>query len=188
MKEKIILLTGAAGGFGQEYIRQLLREGAQLILTDMDADVLEKKAAEIKGQCPGASGSILGIFASDLLTADGCEQIYKKCKEISPRVDILINNAGILTYGYYHEAPASRLYSLIQINVIAPMHLTSLFVPDMLAARSGQIVFMSSVAGFVPTSFETAYSTSKFAIRGFGMAMHGELAKKGIKVTNIYPF
>ena len=187
LKDKKILLTGATGGFGQEFTRQLLQQGSQLILTDMDSDALEKKAAEIKDQCQGSSRSILGVFAYDLSTAEGCENVYKRCKEISPHVDILINNAGILTYGYFHEHPAGAIKKIIDVNVLAPMLLARLFLADMTARRSGHIVFLSSLASVIPTAFETSYTATKCAIRGFGMALHREVLPLGIAVTNIYP-
>jgi len=184
LSNKKILLTGAAGGFGTEYIRQLLHKGAHLILSDIDEEMVADKASSISG----VQGRTLGCIGANLASPAGCQSLYSKAVEKVGDIDIVIHNAGILTYGYYHDAPVERLYQLMQVNTVAPMHLTSLFLPGMLRRGSGHLVFMSSVAGFAPTSFETAYSTSKFALRGFGMALSGELSKRGIAVTNIYPF
>ena len=181
--KKKIVLTGAAGGFGKEFIRQLLDKGADLILSDMDAQTLETRKTP-----SGSPGSILHVVEADLSSPEGCEKLYSDVKERAGDIDILINNAGMLTYGYFHDAPVESFYKLMQVNTLAPMHLSSLFAKDMLNRKSGHIVFLSSVAGFIPTSFETSYSVSKFAIRGFGMALYGEVAKMGISVTNIYPF
>ncbi len=184
LSNKKVLLTGAAGGFGAEFIRQLLKKGASLILADIDEKMLADKASSLSS----SYGKVIECIGADLSTPAGCEALYAEAVAKAGDIDIVINNAGILTYGYYHEGPVDRLYKLMQVNTISPMHLASLFLPNMLQRGSGHLVFMSSVAGYVATSFETAYSTSKFALRGFGMALHGEVAKKGISVTNIYPF
>lgn len=183
LENKKILLTGASGGFGTEFTRQLLEKGARLILSDIDRKTLP--SAQSHSTLPGG---IIGRIGADLSTPEGCEALYSEVKKTAGDIDILINNAGILTYGYFHEAPMDSFYKLMQVNTLAPMHLTSLFAPDMITRKKGHIVFLSSVAGFVPTSFETSYSVSKFALRGFGMALSGELATAGISVTNIYPF
>jgi short-subunit dehydrogenase len=182
LNRKKILLTGAAGGFGVEFTRQLLAKGADLILSDIDTN-------RLKPNMPLAGpGRIIHCTGADLSSFQGCETLVSDVKNTVGDIDILINNAGMLTYGNFHDAPAESLYKLMQVNAVAPMHLTSLFLPDMLKRRKGHIVFLSSVAGFVPTSFETAYSVSKFAVRGFGMALKGEVAKSGVSVTSIYPF
>lgn len=188
LKDKKILLTGATGGFGQRFARQLLDEGAHLILADLDESALKKLAAEMKNLNHGYSGSILALIPSDLSTPEGCKALYAKCEKICPDIDVLINNAGILTYGFFHETPADKWHKVMAINLFAPMHLSALFLPDMIARKSGHLVFMCSVSGFLATSFETAYTVSKFGLRGFSMALAGEVAKQGISITTIYPF
>ena len=183
LQNKKILLTGANGGFGAEFTRQLLHKGAHLILSDIDAESLKSKKTLFE-----PAGEIIDIIGADLSKSEGCEKLYSEVTEKAGKMDIVIHNAGMLTYGYFHDTPVDSLYKLMQVNTLAPMHITSLFLPDMLKRGDGHIVFLSSVAGFVPTSFETSYSVSKFALRGYGMALYGELSTMGISVTNIYPF
>lgn len=183
LKNKKILLTGAAGGFGVEFTRQLLNKGADLILSDY-----AKERLPAYKPLPETQGNIIHTIGADLSKPDEIEKMYAEVKRSVGHVDIIIHNAGMLTYGYFHDTPVDSFYKLMQVNTLAPMHITSLFLKDMLQRRNGHLVFLSSVAGFVPTSFETTYSVSKFAIRGFGMAVSGELSKLGISVTNIYPF
>lgn len=184
LKDKKILLTGAGGGFGVEFTRQLLDKGADLVLSDISKRSLQSGGTASKA----GQGSIVEVLEADLSTPEGCETLYTEVKRAVGDVDIIIHNAGMLTYGYFHDTPVESFYKLMQVNTLAPMHLTSLFLKEMLAQKKGHIVFLSSVAGFIPTSFETTYSISKFAVRGFGMALKGELAKSGISITNIYPF
>ncbi len=183
---KVILLTGAAGGLGREFARQLLPAGARLILTDIDNNILQEAATQISDELYEAPGVILGTFGGDLSSMDGCKAVYENCTKFS-EVDILINNAGIINYGYFHEIPEENYELLMNVNLLAPMRLTHLFLPQMVKRNSGQIVFMCSVAGYIPTSLGTPYSTSKFGIRGFGMGLSGELREFGISTTIIYP-
>jgi uncharacterized protein len=183
-----ILITGAAGGIGREYTRQLLKFGCNLILTDLDADRLAAMARETL-ECTGACrGNILGLVEVDISNPQGCRGLYERCRELAGEVDMLINNAGIITYGDFQDVPQGQWETLMQVNLLAPMRLTFHFLPDMIKRGKGHLVFMSSVAGFVATSQGTPYSCSKFGLRGFGMGLSGELKDKGVDVTNIYPW
>lgn len=184
LRDKRILLTGAAGGFGAIFVRRLLDKGAALVVSDLDENL-----EAIGSRTPaGTPGRILGAIGADLATPEGCRHLYAQCRKTAGTIDIVIHNAGILVYGCYQDVPIERVYRLIQVNTLSPMHLSALFLPEMIARGSGHLVFVSSVAGFVPTAFEAAYSASKCALRGFGMALSGELAGSGVSVTNIYPF
>jgi short-subunit dehydrogenase len=183
-----VLITGAAGGIGREYARQLLNQGCRLILTDIDGVRLKAVAEQALDAAPAAAGVIAGLIEADISRPEGCTGLHEKCLELTGDVDMLINNAGIITYGDFHEVPRDRWETLMQVNLLAPMRLTYLFVPGMVSRGRGHIVFMSSVAGFIPTTQGTPYSCSKFGLRGFGMALSGELKSKGIQVTNVYPW
>jgi uncharacterized protein len=183
-----VLITGAAGGIGREYAYQLLELGCNLILTDLDVDRLAAMAREIL-ECPGSRrGSILGLVEVDISQPQGCTSLYERCRELAGEVDMLINNAGMITYGDFQDVPQEQWEALMQVNLLAPMRLTFHFLPDMVRRGKGHLVFMSSVAGFVATSQGTPYSCSKFGLRGFGMGISGELKDKGVDVTNIYPW
>ena len=182
--DKRILLTGAAGGFGMFFVRRLLEKGAALVVSDLDENL---EAVGSKAPA-GTPGRILGTIGADLASPEGCRHLHEECRKTASTIDIVIHNAGILVYGCYQDVPIERVYRLMQVNTLSPMHLSALFLPEMIARGSGHMVFISSVAGFVPTAYETAYSASKCALRGFGMALSGELAGAGVSVTNIYPF
>lgn len=178
-----ILITGAAGGLGQEYARQLLALGARLILADLDQSALE----EMSGRLKEAPGKILSAVGADISGPNGCEQLYQETRKITPHLDMLINNAGLINYGYFWEIPPDKWEKLMDVNLMAPMRLCRLFVPDMIERGSGHIVFMCSVAGFAATSLGTPYSSSKFGLRGFAMGLSGEIKDKGVHTTIIYP-
>lgn len=182
------LITGAAGGIGAEYARQLLEQGCMLVLTDIDGVRLKNVVERLLDAAPPSAGDIVGLIEADISRPEGCSGLFEESRELSGEVDILINNAGIITYGDFHEVPRDRWETLMQLNLLAPMRLTHLFVPGMVARGRGHVVFMSSVAGFIPTSQGTPYSCSKFGLRGFGMALWGEVRARGVDVTCVYPW
>ncbi len=185
---KTILITGAAGGLGQEFARQLLRLGAMVVLADSQEERLENAARELDTAFRNGHGRVLGFIVSDISEVSGCVALYNGCMSLCGTPDMLINNAGLINYGYFHELPEERWKTLMGVNLLAPMDLTYRFLPGMVERGNGHIVFLSSVAGFSATAFGVPYSCSKFGIRGFGMALSGELKGKGVLVTNIYPW
>lgn len=183
---KNILITGATGGFGQEFAKQLKHLGSQLILSGRDQTKLDSMAHYL-GQS-STKGRIIGLINADLSDRKGCEELYNKCMGITSEIDVLINNAGVIAYGDFPEVPIDTWEKLMEINLLSSMRLTYLFLPNMLKRQKGHIVLMSSVAGIVGTRQSSAYSASKFGMRGFGLSLYGEVRKKGINVTIIYPF
>ncbi|MGI0483899.1 SDR family NAD(P)-dependent oxidoreductase [Pantanalinema rosaneae CENA516] len=186
LNHAVVLITGATGGFGQELTRQLLRAGSRLILTDLDAAALEQQIKTMRQEI--ATGEILTYLVADLSTTAGCDQLYQQVQALNIPVDILINNAGIAVFGRMDEIPVEQGERLMQINLLSPMRLSHLFVADMITRRSGHIVNMSSVAGWVATAGLTHYATSKFGLRGFSAGLLAEVKPYNVKVTAVYPF
>jgi len=189
LRGQVVLITGAGGGFGQELTRLLLEAGSFLILADVGPELLWTGLASATARFPQPPpGRVLGVISADLSTAAGAEALYQQSRAISPHVDILVNNAGIAQSGPFHLIPPDRWERLMQINLLAPMRLTSLFLPDMVARRSGHIVNIASVAGLVGTPNLAPYCSSKFGLRGFSEALYADVRRHGIDVTAIYPF
>ncbi len=186
LRSAVILITGAAGGFGQELTRQLLMAGSRLILTDLDQPALDQRVESIQRQV--ATGEILACFEADLSSGEGCEALYDQVKALDIPIDILINNAGIAVFGRMDEVPAPEWERLMQVNLITPMRLSSLFVADMIARQKGHIVNISSVAGWFAPAGLTHYSASKYGLRGFSEGLFNEVKDYNVKVTAVYPF
>lgn len=180
---KTILVTGAAGGFGQQFIRQSLAAGGKLILTDRQGSSLEACARMLHEEV--GSGEIVQCIESDLSTSEGCTALAQSVTQLP---DILINNAGLGNFGRFDEIPTAQWERLMQVNLLAPMRLTSLFLPEMIARRSGHIVNISSVAGWIGMAGLAAYSASKYGLRGFSESLTEELAPYNIHVTTVFPF
>ncbi len=186
LKDAVVLITGAAGGFGQELTRQLLKAESRLILTDLEADRLEQQVVGLQQAI--STGKVLACLEADLSTSEGCDLLYKKVQALNTPIDILINNAGIAVFGRMDEIPSEQWERLMQINLLAPMRLSSLFVADMVARRSGHIVNISSAAGWIATAGLTHYCTSKFGLRGFSEGLLTEVKPYNVRVTAVYPF
>ena len=184
----VVVVTGAAGGFGREMTRQLLLAGSFVVMADLRLPALHAAASDVAAALPPVRGSVLGLAAADLATATGCAELHRQVLSIAPTVDILINNAGIGLSGPFELVPQPRWEQLMAVNLLAPMRLTAHFLPAMVARRSGHIVNVSSVAGLVGTPGLAAYSTSKWGLRGFSAALAAEVAGSDIQVTTIYPF
>jgi short-subunit dehydrogenase len=186
LRDAVVLITGAAGGFGQEFTRQLLIAGSRLILTDLDKAVLHKRLEAIQREV--TTGDVVACLAADLSSCEGCEALYHHVKALGVPIDVLINNAGIAVIGWMNEVPSEKWEHLMQVNLMAPMRLSTLFSADMIARQTGHIVNISSVAGWSAPVGLTHYAASKFGLRGFSEGLFNEVKAYNVKVTAVYPF
>jgi short-subunit dehydrogenase len=182
----VILLTGAGGGFGEEFIKQLLQANSLLILSDRDCATIQEKVAIIRKEI--TTGEIVSCLAADLSDRIGRELLYNQIKALNIPVDILINNAGIGLFGRMDEIPIDKWEQLMQVNLLAPMALSALFARDMIARQQGHIVNISSLAGWFAPKGLAHYSASKFGLRGFSEGLLNEVKPYNIKVTAVYPY
>lgn len=186
LDRSVVLITGAAGGFGTELTKQLLQANSRLILSDLKCETLEEKVATISQEI--TTGEIITCLAADLSDRNCRELLYNRVKALNIPVDILINNAGIGLFGRMDEIPVAKWEELMQVNLLAPMALSSLFARDMIARQKGHIVNISSLAGWFAPGGMAHYSASKFGLRGFSEGLLNEVKDYNIKVTAVYPY
>lgn len=184
LRDAVVLVTGAGGGFGRELTRQLLAAGSQLVLSDRDVELLP-----VADACdPPGPGKILATIAADLSQAAASDDLYDRIRDLHIAPDILINNAGIGMYGRLDEVPTADWERLLQVNLLAPMRLSARFARDAIARKSGHIVNISSLAGWVAPAGLGPYAASKFGLRGLSNALAAELRPYNVKVSAVYPF
>ncbi|KST63909.1 SDR family NAD(P)-dependent oxidoreductase [Mastigocoleus testarum] len=186
LNDAVILVTGAAGGFGRELTKQLLGKGSRLILTDINLEILKEQVNKIQAEI--TTGEVIQSFGANLANRTDCETLYQKVKALNIPLDVLINNAGMGLFGRVDEVPVEKWEQLMQVNLIAPIRLSSLFVADMIARQQGHIVNISSMAGWIPRPGIAHYSSSKFGLRGFSEGLFHEMKPHNVKVTAVYPF
>lgn len=163
---------------------QFLAAGSRLVLSDIDDDKLTALSAQLQTD----AGQIQGRVAADLGSEDGCRRLYHGVEELGLRPDVLVNNAGIGVGGKFADVPADRWEQVVEVDLLAPMRLCYLFLPQMIDRRSGHIVNISSLAGWIGAPGIASYSAAKFGLRGFGDALAGDYADCGITVSTVYPF
>jgi short-subunit dehydrogenase len=183
LKGKIVLITGASSGFGADAARLFAREGTIVILAARRMERLQELAAEIRAQ----GGEALALQV-DITNHVDIQNMVKSVIENYQRIDILFNNAGFGRLDWLENLdPARDIHAQIAVNLTGLIEVTHAVLPYMIAQRSGHIINMSSVAGWIGTPFYTIYAATKFGVRGFTDALRCEVDILGIKVTGIYP-
>lgn len=177
---KTVLITGAGGGFGRHMVRQFRAAGAKLILTDISDEALRDAIDD-------AGDNLVASLVADLATDEGCGTIAEDCASRNAAPDILVNNAGMAVAGRLDHVPRDRWEILMQLNLLAPMRLSNLFLPTMVERGAGHIVNISSIAGWLGSQGLSAYCASKYGLRGFGESLARDLRGTGVHVTNVYP-
>ncbi|MGB3829778.1 MAG: SDR family NAD(P)-dependent oxidoreductase [Ornithinimicrobium sp.] len=178
------VVTGAAGGIGAQLARQLAQRGSHLALIDRRAQELAEHAAGLRRDHPALR---ISTHVVDLADAEQVEQVAEAVLAEHQRVSLLINNAGVALGGRFDQISAEEFDWLLQINLHAPIALVRAFLPALSAQPGSQIVNMSSLFGLVAPGAQTAYVTSKYALRGFSQALGHDLAQRGIGVTSVHP-
>jgi short-subunit dehydrogenase len=181
LRERVVLLTGAAGGIGRASAQAFAAEGARLALVDRD----EAGLIELAEGLPRAAQASLHPF--DLGDFPSYESLLADVLAAHSRIDVLVNNAGLTVHGTFADHTEADLDRVLDIDLRAPLHLTRLVLPHLQQADEAHIVLLSSMAGGQAFPFQTAYSTAKFGLRGFGAALRIELARDGIGVTTVMP-
>lgn len=180
---KWALVTGASAGIGLELARQLAAAGAYLVLTARRTERLQALADEFAARY----GTKVEVFAADLTEPSAPEQIYTFTTARGIEVELLVNNAGFGAFGYVHKIPARRMAEMIQVNCTAVAILTQLYVPVMIARRSGDVMIVSSVAAFQPVPFNSAYAATKAFDLLFAEGIAEELRPFGVRVCALCP-
>lgn len=179
-----VVITGASKGIGKALAEKFASEGHHVFLCARNKKHLEETAAAIARAYPG---TVVNSVDADLSDKEEARQCGKVILEKIKRVDILINNAGQFIPGSVTNEADGTLEKMIGVNLYAAYHLTRSLLPAMMAARSGHIFNISSIAALKAYDNGGAYSISKFAVMGFSKNLREEMKAFNIKVTTVYP-
>ena len=179
MKEKVAAITGAASGIGLECARTLVAEGAKVVLVDRAKDRLARLCAEL--------GPNALPLATDLLQPLEVSALLPKILELADGLDIFHANAGAYVGGEVLTGNPDDWDRVLNLNVNAAFRSVHAVLPHLVAQKSGDIIFTSSIAGIVPVVWEPIYTASKFAVQAFVHTTRRQLAKHGIRVGAVAP-
>jgi uncharacterized protein len=183
LKDKVVLITGASSGFGEEAALLFAQEGCRVILAARRIDRLQNLAVKIQN----LGGEAIAIPV-DIVDSVEVNNMVQTTIDLYGHIDILFNNAGIGRVDWFENHTFERdIDTLVQVNLTALMQVTRAVLPYMLARGEGHIINMVSIAGLLALPLITSYSASKFGARGFTDALRREVTPLGIKVSGIYP-
>ena len=177
-----VVITGAVGGIGSQLVRQLLQRGARVVLLDRDAESLAALLSEL-----GADTARARPIAADLLDHAARNAALTQAQQWLGDIDLLINSAGLLSFRPFAEEDPAMLERIVQLNTVVPMLSCRQVLPSMLARRQGRLVNIGSTFGSIGFAWFSAYSASKFGLRGFSQALRRELHGSGVGVSYIAP-
>jgi short-subunit dehydrogenase len=182
LKGKVVWITGASSGIGEELAYALAREGSFLVLSARNKEKLE----QVKVKCLESTAKCW-VNQVDLSGNQQLDAVVKTVLVQTGRIDVLINNAGRSQRSLAKETPPEIDRNIMELNFFSVVELTKLVLPQMLKNGSGHIVVISSIAGKLGFSMRTAYSASKHALQGYFESLRTELANDNIKVTIVSP-
>jgi NAD(P)-dependent dehydrogenase (short-subunit alcohol dehydrogenase family) len=176
----VALVTGAGGGIGQAIVQRLVAEDVSVVVTDCDADALKSLADRLP------TGHRLRAVVGDVVNHDFRKELVADTVAAFGRLDVLINNAGIMSGGAPESISTEDWDRVFAVNATAPFFLAQEAIPH-LAAAQGAIVNQSSILGLRASHGLAAYTASKAAVVGMTLALAVDLAEKGVRVNALCP-
>jgi short-subunit dehydrogenase len=182
LRDKVVLLTGAAAGIGRAAACELAARGAQLLLADVDEAGLAETRALLEER-----GNEAACFSADLGRLDEVDRLASEALEHAGRIDVLYNNAGVMVASQALDMEWSDYEYLASVNLWAPLRLTHRLLPAMLERGSGHIAVTASLNGLVTAPGTAGYGLTKAGLIAWHEALRAELRGRGIGVTVICP-
>nr|WP_322001806.1 SDR family oxidoreductase [Rhodococcus qingshengii] len=181
---KKCLITGAGSGIGRATALRASEAGAELFLTDINSVGLEETVAMV-----GAGGGTVSMAKA--LDISDYDEVVKFGTEIHTQfssMDVVMNIAGISAWGTIENLEHRHWKSMVDVNLMGPIHVMETFVPPMIrAGKGGHLVNVSSAAGLLALPWHAAYSASKFGLRGVSEVLRFDLKRHGIGVSLVVP-
>ena len=181
LEKKVAIITGAAAGIGYATAKKFFEEGANVVICDVSAEAVQKAADELS-----AYGEVMG-FKVDITDRAALDSMICAVKEVYGRIDILINNAGIVMDAQFYKMSEVQFDKVIEVNLKGTYNCCQAVIPTMMEQKYGRIVSAASVSAFNGAFGQSNYAASKAAIMGMTRCMGRELGKYGITVNAVAP-
>jgi 3alpha(or 20beta)-hydroxysteroid dehydrogenase len=177
---KVALITGGARGMGKSHVRHFAAEGARVVF----GDVLDAQGAAVADKL---GPEVCRYVHHDVTSEADWTAAASLAVDTFGKLDVLVNNAGVLKFAPIAEMPAADFRQILEINAVGCWLGMKTVIGPMTAAGGGSIINISSIEGFTGAAGLSAYSASKFAIRGMTKAAAQELGRLGIRVNSVHP-
>ncbi|GID92125.1 SDR family oxidoreductase [Amorphoplanes digitatis] len=177
-EKKVLLVTGASRGMGVDIAKAALAAGYAVVATGRDPQKV--------GKAVGAAEDLLTVRL-DVTDPASAQAAVQAAVDRFGRIDVLVNNAGNFIAGFFEEITAQDFRAQVETNLFGPLNVTRAVLPVMRAQRSGLVVSISSVAGFLGAEFTSAYAAAKFGLEGWMESLAPEVAPYGIKTMIVEP-
>ncbi len=179
---KTALITGASAGIGAVFARRLAGEGVDLTLVARRAQRLDALADELRAQ----HGIQVAVVPADLARPEDVARLDEVVQR-SPGLDFLVNNAGFGTQGTFVASDVQEQLDMVHVHVSAAVRLCRAALPRMIARKTGTIINVSSIAGFIPVAGKATYNASKSFLTTFSQVLQEEVRQHGVRIQALCP-
>ncbi|MBD1224319.1 SDR family oxidoreductase [Virgibacillus halodenitrificans] len=180
---KTAIITGASSGIGKGIAKHLSDVGVNVVLAARNKEKLAGVAEEINQSMQGKALAV----ETDVSNKEDMDVLIKQARNTFGKVDIFVNNAGQMLHSRVQDGHVDEWEKMIDVNIKGVLYGIHGVLPEMLERKSGHIINIASVSGHEVTKVSTVYSATKFAVRAISMGLEKELARTGVRVTNISP-
>ena len=181
IEQKVIVITGASSGIGEATARLLASKGARVVLGARRTDRLETLAMEIR-----SAGGIADVLALDVANLDSMQSFIDFAVQLHGRVDVLINNAGVMPLSKLEALKVDEWNRMIDVNIRGVLHGIAATLPVMQQQRAGQIINIASIGAYAVSPTAAVYCATKYAVRAFSEGLRQEVGGD-FRVTVIAP-
>jgi NADP-dependent 3-hydroxy acid dehydrogenase YdfG len=182
LKDKVVVITGAAGGIGRAVAHLFADHGAILVLTDIRVRSLKELSDSLKK----SDASIITAW-HDVADLQSWNSLMRMVLKTYDRLDILVNNAGVVKPGAADNLAPDKIHHQVSVNLLGTVYGCQAALRVMKARKTGKIINVASLGGIVPMPGEAVYCATKFAIRGYSLSLYAELLDSPVEITVVCP-
>ncbi|MFC6267456.1 SDR family oxidoreductase [Frigoriflavimonas asaccharolytica] len=183
LRGKTVVITGGTSGVGRAAAEAFALEGCNVVVAARGQEGLD----ETVSLCHDLGVVALGV-STDVSNADEVKNLAEKALQFNGRIDFWVNNAGVMASGKFEDVPTEAMDQLVRTNLLGYMHGAHAVLPIFKKQKDGVLINNVSIGGFMPAPYSTAYSSTKFGIRGMVEGLQGELSNEpNIHVVGLYP-